>query len=239
MCELEVDFKKVINKYYEENLFKEKDYKEFRSELGYLKGKVLDYRNNIAIDELINEEYRQIYVGREVNRECKNLPLELLYDKLIYGGEIIIEYNNYNNKQVELPIMKLYIDDLLLEMGKKYYIGLDEIEVEYSVIKDKKEIFYSNEKIKNNSSVSDMNSIEEKLKNIGFGQIEVYGDYNKSRYNKFNSTLKIIRARKSLLKESNEYEEYDLNFKKEKSCCGSSKCSKCSKKNNCNGCTKK
>lgn len=233
-----MDFREIINKYYEENLFKEKDYKDFRDESSYIKGKVVDYSVDTKVEDLEDEEYRQIYIGRETSRECVELPLQTLYDKLVYGGEIIIEYNNYNNKRVELPTIKLYLDDVLLEMTKSYYVGLYEIEAEYSVVKDKKEIFYTNEKIKKNSSIEDMNSIEEKLKLLGFGEIEVIGDYNRAKYNKFSSIFKIIRAKKTLLKDSSEYEEYDKNYKLEKSCCGSGKCLACSKKENCNECRK-
>ena len=234
-----MQFIKVINKYYEDNLFKEKDYKDFRNKFSYLKGKVVDYRVDTKLEDLEDEEYRQIYIGRETSRECPNLPLQILYDKLVYGGEIIIEYNNYNNKRVELPTIKLHLDDILLEMTKSYYIGSSEIEVEYSVIKDSKEIFYQNEKIKKNTSIDDIDNIVEKLKHLGFGEIEVVGDYNGAKYNKFNSILKIIRAKKTLLKDSSEYEEYDKNYKVEKACCGSGKCLACSKKENCNECRKK
>lgn len=79
------------------------------------------------------------------------------------------------------------------------------------------------------------------LKVIGFKDIEIYGSFNKEKFDEISSDYMLIRGRKhiDLLKDSPDYEEYCENVVKAKSCGGCCRSKNEGNTNNsgCVGCT--
>lgn len=164
--------------------------------------------------------------------------IEESYNILEKNGYIIIQIIN-NDKIIKksidkLPTIFIDFDNREIEFKRKYIINGEKIELIIDALENGKKI---KETLNEKMTLLLKQDLINILEKVGFTNIEVYGSFEKEKFDIENSNIIVVRAQKysTILEDKPEYEQYSSNYVKEKCKCGGCK-NKCNK--NCSSCNK-
>ena len=253
----------LIDKYYDKFLIDRSDFNSFLNESIHSKDSVIgiinsdeylkeSIKNNsninlFSLDDYIIKRYelsklKEIFFVDSEIENLKNIRylkrvLEYFYDSLSDDGYIVLRVVNFQKVEdlniLNMPIID--VEEFNINISKSYTKSDDnEIETRFKIEDHNGNIL--SEEANKVFGVKKQDLIY-LLSNIGYNEIEMFGNFDQQKFNEKSSNFLILRARKrkNILKDSDEYEEYTDNYLKEKKCCSANNntCNKGCNKNSC------